>query len=135
MVDRIKSQQKYKAHHAFGLEHPREMFAAIQGLRPWEKDETTLVHAVALAIREAHQLGAKGKPLPEPNYENLDETDTSAGSDPGRDITAPARLAPRARTRPTTDAAVVRRPRRSRPVASGETETTSTPVRRMRART
>lgn len=90
MSDRLKAQQRYKNLAAFGDEYPRETFAAIQALRPWEKQETTLVHAVALAIQHAYQLGLKGKELPTPHYENLDEDDVDTGSATRSPRTRPA---------------------------------------------
>lgn len=131
MADRLKSQEKYKRHLAYGKEFPRETYAAIQALRPWERDEATLVHAVAMAINEAHQLGKKGKDLPAPNYENLDENDVDTGGTSSSPRT-------RAAVRPAADLPVQARPARTartprEPVRS-VVRTAATPARVVRSR-
>lgn len=59
----LDAQRVYKAHIAFGEDHPEWMAWALKTINEWGRAEKTLAHAVAEALMEAYDLG---DPPPEP---------------------------------------------------------------------
>lgn len=54
-------QDMYRAHLAFGEEHPEWSQMALSVINEWGRAERTLAHAIGEALMEAHRMGASGE--------------------------------------------------------------------------
>lgn len=57
----IAEQDMYRAHLAFGDEHPEWAQRALSVINEWGRAERTLAHAIGEALIEAHRMGAAGE--------------------------------------------------------------------------
>lgn len=64
--DRKDPQAAYKAHLAYAKEHPDHMAAALSAVNKWEAAESTLAHAVAVALASCYEAGRQRLPFPAP---------------------------------------------------------------------
>lgn len=63
-TEKPSQQQVYRDHLDYAKENPQWTLAAIQVIKAWERNEKTLVHAVAVGLKDIYEKGQAGEELP-----------------------------------------------------------------------